>query len=101
LWKLSDGTRIVDVRSEPHMQLNNNLAARDAIARGIGIGIVAKIKCDPMVESGQFVRVLDGWTFGPASIHAVFASSRYLAPKVRTFLDLAAADMARGDGFGR
>jgi len=101
LWKLSDGTRTVDVRSSPHMQLNNNLAARDAIARGIGIGIIAKIKSDPLVASGQLVRVLDGWTFGPAPIHAVFASSRYLAPKVRTFIDLAAEDMAREDEFGR
>jgi DNA-binding transcriptional LysR family regulator len=99
MWKLSDGTRVVDVTNEARMQLNNNLAARDMIARGIGIGIIAKIKSDPLVASGRLVRVLDGWTFGPIPIHALFASSRYLAPKVRTFIDLAAEDMAREDEF--
>jgi len=98
-WKLSNGARTVDAGSAPRMQLNNNLAARDAIARGIGIGIIAKIKSDPLVASGQLVRVLDGWSFGPIPIHALFASSRYLAPKVRTFIDLAAEDMARDDEF--
>jgi LysR family transcriptional regulator, regulator for bpeEF and oprC len=97
MWRLSDGTRTFEVTNEPRIQLNNNLAARDTIARGVGIGIVAKIKSDPLVHSGKLVRVLDGWTFGPIPIHALFASSRYLAPKVRTFIDLAIEDMARED----
>jgi DNA-binding transcriptional LysR family regulator len=84
---------------EPRIRLNNNLAARDAIARGLGIGLVAQIKSDPLVESGWLVPVLDGWRFGPVPIHALFASSRYLAPKVRAFVDLATADLARGDDF--
>jgi DNA-binding transcriptional LysR family regulator len=99
-WKLSNGGRTVDINPTPRFQLNNNLAARDAIARGIGIGIVAKIKSDPLVAAGQLVRVLNGWSFGPVPIHALFASSRYLAPKVRVFVDHAVQDLAAMDEFG-
>ncbi|MEM9193916.1 MAG: LysR family transcriptional regulator, partial [Myxococcota bacterium] len=35
--------------------------------------------------------VLKGWGRIPVPVHAVFASSRYMTPKVRAFVDLAVA----------
>jgi DNA-binding transcriptional LysR family regulator len=40
---------------------------------------------------GTLQRVLPGWTPVPAAVHAVYPSSRYLAPKVRAFIDHALA----------
>jgi len=40
---------------------------------------------------GTLQRVLPGWTPEPAAVHAVYPSSRYLAPKVRAFIDHALA----------
>jgi DNA-binding transcriptional LysR family regulator len=35
------------------------------------------------------VPVLPDWQLPSAPVHAVFASARYLTPKVRAFIDLA------------
>ncbi len=46
-----------------------------------------------MVPPGELQPVLPRWTPEPVPVHAVFPSSRYLAPKVRAFIDLAAAEL--------
>jgi len=43
------------------------------------------------VADGTLSCVLAGWTAAPAPVHAVFASSRYMDPKVRGFVDLSLA----------
>ena len=41
------------------------------------------------VDAGEAVRILPDWSRIPVPIHAVFASSRYMNPAVRAFVDLA------------
>jgi LysR family transcriptional regulator, regulator for bpeEF and oprC len=94
-WVLSDGIRKVRIDTPPRLTHNYNLAGRDAIVRGLGVGLIA-VADDPMSAGGRIVRILPAWSLGPLPIHAIFPSSRFLAPKVRAFIDLAAADMARG-----
>ncbi len=77
----------------PRFAVNNNIATRDAAAHGLGVGIMGTFTGDPLTESGELVRVLPEWSYGPVAIHAVFASSKYLAPKVRAFIDLAAGTL--------
>ncbi len=47
----------------------------------------------PAVAAGDLRPVLRGWSPAPVPVHAVFASARYLTPKVRTFIDLAVEAM--------
>jgi DNA-binding transcriptional LysR family regulator len=41
------------------------------------------------------------WALPTAPVHAVFASARYLTPKVRAFIDLAVGSFAGEAGSGR
>jgi len=82
--------RTYSIVQRPRFAVNNNIATRDAAAHGLGLGIMGTFTGDPLTETGELVRVLPEWSYGPVAIHAVFASSKYLAPKVRAFIDLAA-----------
>jgi DNA-binding transcriptional LysR family regulator len=64
---------------------------RDAAVEGLGTALLPRFMAAGHVRRRRLVEGLRGWT-GPAMpVHAIFASSRYLAPKVRAFLDLARA----------
>lgn len=87
--------RTYTIIQRPRFAVNNNIATRDAALHGLGIGIMGTFTGDPLGDSGELVRVLPAWSYGPVAIHAVFASSKYLAPKVRAFIDLAAESLGQ------
>jgi DNA-binding transcriptional LysR family regulator len=55
--------------------------------------LLPRFMAAPFLARGKLVEILKGWTRTSVPIHAMFASSRYLAPKVRAFIDLARANM--------
>ena len=77
------------LRLAPRLLVNNNLAARDAVAAGLGIGLLPRFQAARMVAQGRLAEVLPGWAKPPVPVHAVFSSSRYPTPKVRAFVDYA------------
>lgn len=93
-WRLfrSDESALID--TQPRLMVNNNIAARDAAISGLGLVLLPTFLAQPQLEQGTLVEVLSGWTRSPAPVHAVFASSRYMTPKVRAFVDRAVAAFA-------
>lgn len=90
---LHRGDERVAVTQRPRFQANNLFAVRDAALAGLGIASLPCIVAAPCVQVGQLQVLLPQWTPPPIPVHAVFASARYLAPKVRAFVDLAAQAM--------
>jgi LysR family transcriptional regulator, regulator for bpeEF and oprC len=90
-WHLANGSEQFDVEMRARLVVNNHGGARDAAVDGLGIALLPRFQAAPFVNDGRLVEVLPGWTRTPAPVHAVFASSRYLTPKVRAFIDLAVA----------
>jgi DNA-binding transcriptional LysR family regulator len=78
----------------PRLRANNVFALCDAARRGRGIALLPCIVAGPALATGELVEVLPGWTRPAVPVHAVFASARYLTPKVRAFIDLAVREMA-------
>jgi LysR family transcriptional regulator, regulator for bpeEF and oprC len=74
---------------EPKLTANNNVVLRQAAVAGHGIAVLPRFQAGPFVKAGALLELLIGWSRAPAPIHAVFPPSRYLAPKVRAFVDLA------------
>ncbi len=89
VWHLARQRERIDIETRPRLVVNNHVGARDAAVGGLGIALLPRFQAAPFVRDGRLVEVLPGWTRPPAPIHAVFASSRYLSPKVRSFIDLA------------
>jgi LysR family transcriptional regulator, regulator for bpeEF and oprC len=79
----------------PRLTVNNNLAVRDAVARGLGIGMLPCFQAAPLIAAGVLCQVLEGWTRKPAPVHLVYPDLRYMPRKLRLFIDLATAEFRR------
>ncbi|TDM09456.1 MAG: LysR family transcriptional regulator [Ideonella sp. MAG2] len=90
-WTLSRGADTQEVPLTPTLRATNSFVVRDAALNGLGIALLPRLIADPALAQGLLVGVLPEWTPPSMPIHAVFASARYLAPKVRAFIDLAVA----------
>ena len=89
---LRKGDARVEIEVSPRLAVNNNGLARQFVAEGFGIGQLPRFMALPFVKAGRLQVVLDGWSRAPVPVHAVYASSRFLAPKVRAFIDHASAE---------
>jgi LysR family transcriptional regulator, regulator for bpeEF and oprC len=89
-WQLTNGSDSVRLKLRPRLRVNTGLAAAEALQRGLGIGVLPCRLAHPAGQRARLERVLPDWSAPEAPVHAVFASARYLSPKVRAFIDLAA-----------
>lgn len=89
VWAFTQGTETQRIEPVARLNVNNSFAVRDAAVDGLGIGQLPWVLAGPSVEAGALHPVLTDWRLPSAPVHAVFASARYLTPKVRSFIDLA------------
>lgn len=90
-WTLRHAASGETVRIEgpARLRVNNSLAVRDALLAGLGIGLLPQVFAADAVAAGRLRPVLRLWQPPEVPVHAVYPSGRYLAPKVRAFIDLA------------
>jgi LysR family transcriptional regulator for bpeEF and oprC len=88
-WSLACDQQVERVSLQPRLKANNVFSVRDAAVAGHGIAQLPILVADAAVKAGQLRRVLTEWSLPTVPVHAVFASARYLTPKVRAFIDLA------------
>ena len=91
VWRLQREGVANPVTLQPRFRASNIFAVRDAAAAGLGVALLPRMIGDPMVQQGQLRVVLPGWATPDTPISALFASARFLAPKVRAFIELAQA----------
>jgi DNA-binding transcriptional LysR family regulator len=68
----------------------------DAAVAGHGIARMPSFFAAEAESKGKLVAILDDYAVPPAAIHAVYPSSRNVAPRVRAFLDLLTEHFAAG-----
>lgn len=85
-WKLREGADAITIDGPARLRVNNSFAARDAAAGGLGIALLP----DVIGQVAGLTRVLPGVHAPRVPYSAVFPSARFLTPKVRAFVDLAA-----------
>jgi DNA-binding transcriptional LysR family regulator len=88
-WTLSRGTQVERAVLQPRLKANNVFAVRDAAVAGLGVAQLPMIVAESSVARAELRAVLPDWSPPTVPVHAVFASARYLTPKVRGFIDLA------------
>lgn len=89
-WRLLNGAETADVVFEPRLSSSSPSIVRDAVANGVGLGVMPEWACRELLDDGRLVRVLPGWTRSHGLIHMVFTSRRGLLPGVRAVLDFLA-----------
>jgi DNA-binding transcriptional LysR family regulator len=76
------------------LRVNNSYVVRDAALRGLGIGRLPTIMAQQYVKKKELVEVLANVPMDAVDVSAVYPNSRFLTPKVRAFVDLAAAEFS-------
>jgi DNA-binding transcriptional LysR family regulator len=72
------------------LRVDAMFGVRDALLRGVGIGLLPLLAGADDVAARRLLPILPQWQAAPVAVHAVYPSNRYLSPKVRAFVDLAA-----------
>ena len=91
-WSFSgaDGARET-VTVKGSLQANTGIALRTTALAGLGIASTATFIVHEDLKRGALVRVLPDYAMRPRELYALYPQNRHLSPKVRVFVDFAAA----------
>jgi DNA-binding transcriptional LysR family regulator len=81
----SDNVRTVHV--DGRLTVSNTFALRDAALAGLGIADLPRYLVTDDLREGRLVSVLPAFVLSERSVYALYAPSRFLPAKVRTFVD--------------
>jgi DNA-binding transcriptional LysR family regulator len=93
VWTFSENGAAIRVPVTGPIHVNNTEGVRAAVLEGLGIGYVpAWHFVEGEIESGRLTVLLRDFEPPPHPIDAVYASRRYLPPKVRAAIDFFGAE---------
>ena len=90
-WEFRDGRQRVLVRVEPHVAINSFVVLRDLALSGHGITWLPHFLARPCLRDRTLRELLVPFRPPDRSYHALYPSSRRFAAKVRTFIEVLAA----------
>jgi DNA-binding transcriptional LysR family regulator len=98
-WRLVRDGAVTEVAVSGRLAVNGSESCRAAVLDGAGVGLLATFAIGDDLQAGRLEAVLPQYTpegaFGN-SIYAIFTPSRYVAPKMRVFVDFLVAAFAAG-----
>ena len=91
-WRLrqKDGEWL-KISPNSRMRLDSGEAIRDAALLGLGIAYLPAFLTDKHLNDGSLTKLLPSYETDEVQVQAIYPSRRYLAPKVRCFIDLMVA----------
>ncbi|WP_421792604.1 LysR family transcriptional regulator [Hyphobacterium sp.] len=96
LWKFERDGQTEEVKVTGRVTLNGAIAAVEAAAQGLGITCGPAWAAREALAAKRVVPVLPDWSPDHRDLWAVFPSNRYLAHRVRLFVDHLAAHFKDG-----
>ncbi|MEM6667051.1 MAG: LysR family transcriptional regulator, partial [Pseudomonadota bacterium] len=98
VWRLEGSDGPVNARVESFLPTNSSEVIREAVITGLGIALRSTWDVADELRDGRLQLVLPQYDAScRVAIHAIYPSRRFLAAKVRTFIDFFAA-RNRGGG---
>jgi len=94
-WRFGGLKRTTVVRLSSRLLVNDIEARLVAVRAGQGISRFLSYQVSEELEAGSLVRLLAGFEPVPLPVHLVAPSGGHKAPKVRAFLDHAAASLGK------
>lgn len=86
-WKFNQAGREVEVSLNCVAGFDHLGGIRQAVLHGLGIGRIPRLYVSEDIEAGRLVEILPETTTLENSIWVVYPANRYMAPKVRTWVD--------------
>ena len=99
--ELFRGDEQVRPQTSSRFRVNNALAIREALVLGSGIGMCPDWLVRDLLDSGELVRVLEGWAAPSQALHLLYPSRQFQPLRTRLFIDFAIAQFSGLAGFER
>lgn len=90
-WRFRRAGRDHVARVTPRLMVNDVDAMLYAVRAGRGLGRPLSYQVADDLASGALVRLMPDWEPDPLPVHLVVSSARYMAPKLRAFMEHAVA----------
>jgi DNA-binding transcriptional LysR family regulator len=95
-WRFGgDGAPDETIRLTPRFSVNEIDAMLMAVEAGRGVGRALSYQVADLVAAGRLVRLLKAFEPPPLPVQLVVPSARHMAPRVRAFVEHAAATLSR------
>ena len=95
IWRFVRGSERVEVPVHGSLQSNTVEALHDLVLGGTGVTLLAGPTAGKDIREGRLTSLLTDWEIEPrVNVYAVYLPTRYLAPKVRVFVDFLAERFA-------
>lgn len=86
-WTLHRGNEQATVEISGRFRVNNAESVATALEHGMGVGPLPVYSAMRRLREGRLVRVLQDYKLRPLRIYLLYASSRYLDAKIKTWID--------------
>jgi len=93
-WTLTDRNGSVVVPLSGQVMVNDVRVVRAMAAAGAGVALLPLYLCREESARGQLTRVLTDWHAKADPIHIVYPRQRFMPPRLRAFIDLAAGELS-------
>jgi DNA-binding transcriptional LysR family regulator len=94
-WELTNGRQTVKVPMSRRILSSEMSLIKGLALAGDGIALMPTYTCVTEVQRGSLVRVLPDWNASLEPVHVVYPEQKFLAPKLRVFIDAAVEAFAR------
>ncbi|MGQ0653729.1 MAG: LysR substrate-binding domain-containing protein [Betaproteobacteria bacterium] len=92
-WRLTRGKSAVSVPVPHSLLVNDAMLVKRLAVAGSGIAMLPLHLCRADVRAGALVRVLPEWEGKADPVHLVYSGRKFVAAKVRAFVDFAAGSL--------
>lgn len=91
-WELQHETTLIRVPLAGHTLVNSIGVVQAMAESGQGVALLPTFICQPSVQLGRLQRVLPAWRGQAQAVNLVYPKQRFMAPKLRGFIELAVAE---------
>lgn len=92
-WRLESEGKRTWVTPRVRLRVNNFAMVREATLAGLGLALIPADTISDDLRSGRLEHLLCDWASPLTPVHALYASTRHLSPKLRSFLDHLQAEL--------
>lgn len=90
LWPFVENAKQTAIKVNGRFSVNSATAVREMLLKGSGLGLIPTYAVGDDIAQGRLVPVLEEFEATNLGIYAIYAHNRYLAAKVRVFIDFMA-----------
>jgi DNA-binding transcriptional LysR family regulator len=86
-WELKNKSKKKIINPRSQLKVSHLYSLKDAVLNNLGYALLPTEIVKEKIEDGQLVTVFPEWSSNSVPIQIVYPSQKYVAPKVRAFID--------------